>query len=228
MSTLALLRDLVGCRAVLHDANEEEHPPEMLARLKAVMDEVVAALGGGEVEHRGWSSRRLTGRPVLERAVWSGGFYWDAEEPDEITAEADYQAWRADRLHEARTQLNRDWLAWDNNTRVARGRRWNQAHPAGVFDGIDSPLAFGVDRGAGDIHAAVAAIDRLGAEPDVVWMNPQTYAQFQEQQRRVLAQAGFGPAVAARGYRPRWAPMLAAELANLLPPRHASPIPEPP
>lgn len=274
MSTLALLRDLAGCRAVLHDANEEARGPEVLGRLKAVLDEVVAALGGGEAQHIGWSSRRVT--------TWSTG-------GDPRWYEPDYHAWRAMRLREARAQLNRDWLAWDSNTRVARGRWWNPQHPAGPFNGIDrtvadgpgladwlpeTPLAFGVDRGGGNIHAAVAAIDRLGAASGMAYVNPRTYAQLQEQQRSTPAReralevirrsvnaadgtfevsredfyhrVSFvdtppasarnrgtavvrspGPGVPARGYRPRWAPLLASELASLLPPRFEMPDPRP-
>lgn len=261
---------------MLHDANEEGRGPEVLGRLKAVLDEVVAALGGGEAQHIGWSSRRVT--------TWSTG-------GDPRWYEPDFHAWRAMRLREARAQLNRDWLAWDSNTRVARGRWWNPQHPAGPFDGIDrtvadgpgladwlpaSPIVFGVDRGAADIRAVADGTFEVSREDfyrrvsfDLGAPTP-TPAPARQPRHRGRRRAGFRPMIAvsgqssavgwhsglqarlladqrrhenpadvfgdgrewsrdlakpARGYRPRWAPLLASELANLLP-RREPPAPE--
>lgn len=265
-----------------------------VADVERVVAEAEAALwDGGEAERVDcWVFRRRPPqRPDLSLEAYVEHFVDDYEG-------ANASDWADERRLEyrdrVRAYLATDWPAWDDRSARTRGRAW--ARRTGVFPPFVELLRerypeaeppwrtggggppIGSDAMREQLAEAVAAIDAVGSEPDVVYLNHETYTQLQAQQRteliaghrRVATRVGrrAGASTAARasalarvygtgafevpphafdspiarrsdaadalayawghmsdraatgpqrtGYRPRWAPVLAATLSEIL------------
>ncbi len=218
MSALALLRDVAGCRAVLHDAMLEERPAAQVAELERVAAEAEAALWGGcEAERvNGWVYRRTAPeRPDVSEEAFDDHRY-DAWDPD-VSYEDAHRAWADERRREyrgrVRAYLAADWLAWDDRGRRARLRRGMYGEGLASFAEIlrerypeteppwragGSGPALGSDAMRERIAHTVGAIADVGSEPAVLYMNPEAYAQLQARRRAELLTGHRRAALAGR------------------------------
>lgn len=248
MTTLALLRDYAGCRAVLHDARQGR--PDLAPRLEAVVAEAEEAIwGGGEVERIDcWVTRRVPPeRPNVSAEAFDDYRFDGYDDPDDSgpSYEEAHRAWAEDRRREHRARvrayLATDWLAWDDRGARSRGHAW-----AG-----EAPGFFGVDRSHRPVFGGVEPVPAYRADPDAFrisadvlppGLQPNTMyvgRTVHERLTGLLVGRRSGKTAAARmrrlgipmregtigerarasqavhGFRPRWAPALAATLAEV-------------
>lgn len=205
MSTLARLRDLAGCRAVLRDAQEEQRPPEMIADLERQLQETVAALCDGGVRYRTVLRVAPRRRDVSESAFHDAVYNLDADGEDT------HAAWSAEMIAEWKGSIRRfqrsDLLAWCGQPRrersgwmgvdrqvIAGTLRERYAEDPAPPGGVTGLAAWLPDRA----HPALTMA--AGHLPDTVVMSPRNYEVLQRESgkgsfralvRRVLERAEF-------------------------------------